>query len=95
MEKPSKPSKTRRGGRQPGTPNLDRRGVVLIAPRCPACGSTDRAPYDRRYDCHVEQGGTAPDGQVYTHIVIRRTRCLACGQALTHREYRNGCPGKK
>lgn len=83
------------GGRKKGTPNLDRKTVYTVAPRCPTCGSTDRENYDRRHDHYVQHGGTAPDGQPYTHIVIRRTKCRACGQALTHREYRNGRPGNK
>lgn len=55
---------------------------------CPKCRSTEREPY---FGAPLEQefSGTRPNGQAYTHIVRRRTRCKNCGQARIDRTYEN------
>lgn len=52
--------------------------ITVATSRCPTCGSTDRDPY---YGVKtMAHGGITADGDLYTHVVWRRTRCCACGQ---------------
>ena len=72
-------------GRPAGSKNAKLAHAEGKATRCPQCGSTRRAPYTSRVEQAYE--GIDPDGQPYTHIVRRRTRCLACGQHRIDRHY--------
>lgn len=62
--------------------------IASTAPgRCPKCGSTDREPY---HDVRAMQySGTTEQGDAYTHIVWRRTRCKCCAQSRIDRSYEN------
>lgn len=55
--------------------------------RCPKCDSTEREDYHNSTE--QEFGGTDPKGKPYTHIVRRRTKCVACGQERIDRSYEN------
>lgn len=46
---------------------------------CPACGSTNRAPY-AGHKQELDYAGEF-EGRPYNKVVWRRTRCLDCGQA--------------
>jgi len=83
-----KPKKT---GRPAGSKTKPRLDAVAIATRCPKCGSTDREPYTG-HPTVIEHGGIAPDGAPYTHVVKRRTVCLACGQHRSDTLYENRSP---
>lgn len=74
-------------GRPVGSPNVQVT-AVLIPPRCPACGSSRRSKYvgNKRT---LKHGGTLSDGTVYTHIVLRNTRCFDCEQSRVERSYEN------
>jgi len=58
---------------------------------CRKCGSTDRDPYYGTITRHI-YGIDRHTGQVYTHVVWRRTRCRGCGQQRIDRtrEHRTG-----
>lgn len=62
--------------------------------RCPRCGSTDREPY---HDVRAMAYAGTEDGNAYTHVVWRRTRCQSCGQRRTDRflENRMGKAGRE
>lgn len=72
--------------RTKGARNVDA-VVVQHLSRCPACGSTDRAPYANRSEeeCVCTIGERIP----VTHIVRRLTRCLSCGQARIDATFEN------
>lgn len=53
---------------------------------CPKCGSTDREPYANTQE-YAHPG--VENGQPYTHVLRRYTRCKACGQARIDRSYEN------
>jgi hypothetical protein len=55
---------------------------------CGKCGSTQREKYFNRRDLDVA-GVNVLTGQVYTQIVIRRTRCTSCGQTRDDRHFVN------
>jgi len=55
--------------------------------RCPKCGSTERENYFGR--TVQEHAGLDPDGNPYTLIVRRRTRCARCGQVRIDRTFVN------
>lgn len=54
-----------------------REQVQLTASRCPKCGSTERTNYHNKSE--TEYRGQWK-GEPCTHLVRRRTECLACGQ---------------
>jgi hypothetical protein len=58
--------------------------ATVALSRCRACGSTDREGY---YGVRVLQMAGAHEGEPYTHIVWRRTRCRCCGQMRVDRSY--------
>lgn len=62
--------------------------VTANASRCPKCQSTERERYFKTVEVAI--GGRELDGNEYTHVVRRWTRCKACGQARIDRscEYR-------
>ena len=78
----NQPKKT---GRPLGVKNADHDVVDTVATRCKACTSTARAPYSK--PIYVDGDGIAPDGQRYTRVVLRRTRCERCGQNRIDRWY--------
>jgi hypothetical protein len=59
--------------------------TVTVEPsRCQSCGSTER----EKYFCTTTRAiAGSHDGQPYTHIVWRRTRCKACGQVRIDKSY--------
>lgn len=79
-------------GRPQESGNRQYLGVVFGPSRCPRCKSTERTPYFARLPDQIHEG--YHDGEPYTHIVRRRTRCLGCGQFRIDISYENR-PGKK
>ena len=73
-------------GRPKGAKTLDRDVVEIIPACCQRCGSTTRRPYDKVRERAVPGN---INGKQYTHVVWRRTACLACGQARVERHYEN------
>lgn len=63
--------------------------VVTSVTRCTKCDSTERVPYFGTVTRAIS--GLDPEGKVFTHVIWRRTRCKACGQARIdrHRENRS------
>lgn len=63
--------------------------VVTSVTRCAKCGSTDRLPYFGTITKPIS--GLDPDGNPFTHVIWRRTRCKSCGQTRIdrHRENRS------
>lgn len=77
----------RKLGRPAGAKTVDRDVVAVIPGCCQKCGSTNREPYDKVLE--REMGGRLNGGIEYSHVVWRRTKCRACGQARTERHYEN------
>lgn len=76
-------------GRSKESRNVDVVQTVYLS-RCPKCGKTDRAKY--RLTGSVAHAGTTSDGQEYTHVVRRRTKCLSCGKPRIDRFFENRAP---
>lgn len=76
-------------GRPAGSKNVNTT-QILDTPRCPGCGKTDRTRY--RFVGAVEHGGFMSDGREYTHVVSRRTRCLACEKVRIDKFFENRSP---
>lgn len=76
-----------KAGRPAGSPNKQVDQVEAAKSRCVKCGSTQRDGYYHRQE--LEQSGTDAQGKPYTHVVWRRTKCLACGQHRVDRTYEN------
>lgn len=57
------------------------------ASRCIKCHSTERSAYFNHREVKVA-GLNAQTGEPYTSIVIRRTKCLCCGQHRDDRQFR-------
>ena len=74
-------------GRPPGAKTEDRMVVSVIPAACPRCRSTSREPYDKVRERAI--AGRTVDGHAYTHVVWRKTKCKACGQARIERHYEN------
>ncbi len=83
----AKPSATKAAGRPNGATTKPRDQIDVATSRCQKCGSTERASYTSKEE--VEHGGTDAAGQPYTHVVWRRTKCLACGQHRIDRSVEN------
>ena len=79
-------------GRPPESGNRQYVNAVFGPSRCPRCGSTQRVPYFGRLPEQAFEGYTG-DGEPYTHIVRRRTKCCGCGQFRVDISYENR-PGK-
>ena len=79
-------------GRPKGSPNRQYPRTLAKPPRCPACQSTDRHGYDRIIS-EIHHAGTNADGEPYTHVVKRTTRCRACGQYYAVTMYENRTAG--
>lgn len=67
-------------------PRAEYLGAVFVTSRCPRCDSTERAGYFGTITTAYEGEF---NGRRYTHVVRRRTRCLACGQHRLDRSYEN------
>ena len=80
----------RRAARRPGRPKGSKGGsvdLITVEPsRCNRCGSTRRSDYYGKTE-QAFQG--EHNGQPFTHIVRRRTRCLDCAQTRIDRTYEN------
>lgn len=61
--------------------------VVTSVTRCQKCGSTDREPYAGTVTRPI--AGLDAGGKPFTHVIWRRTRCTACGQARIDRHHEN------
>lgn len=84
-------NKSKERGRPAGSKNSPV-GDVVIVPQCPYCRSSDREPY--RFVSCVEHGGHTAAGVEYSHVVRRRTRCLACNRVRTDKFLENRMPEK-
>ncbi|NLG44828.1 MAG: hypothetical protein GX547_16420 [Phycisphaerae bacterium] len=80
-----KTTKKRTGGRPKGARTEPRPTVAVALSRCTACGSTRRTPYTQTR--RTPYAGRTPDGQPYTAVVRRWTRCEDCGQARVDLSY--------
>lgn len=69
-------SNKKKPGRPAGSRNVTPDHAEGRLTRCLTCGSTDREPYYKTTAIH--HGGVDPEGNPYTHIVRRWTRCAAC-----------------
>lgn len=61
--------------------------ITVAASRCRACGSTDRDQYFATRVLAID--GMTSDGELYTHVVWRRTRCQGCGQYRIDKSFEN------
>ena len=76
-------------GRPTGSTNV--KTIQSVHPAaCPHCGKTDREPY--RLASVIAHGGVTATGREYSHVVNRRTKCRACGQARIDRYFENRAP---
>lgn len=75
-------------GRHKGSPNITEIQQVE-ASRCSRCGSTEREEYSNTRALRV--GGVTSQGEAYTHIVFRNTKCRnpECRQARVDRTFEN------
>jgi len=83
---PAGPSARKRGRPQGslGTPSETLRVVSYFAKTaCPGCKGSRRSKYYGRRD--LPASGDV-DGRPYRRVVLRRCRCLACGQVRIDRE---------
>jgi len=83
-------TKTKKGGRPKGSKNAPVAYTRVDTGRCPRCGSTERDPYYQRME--QEYNGTEPDGQPFTHIVRRWTKCAECRQTRIETTHENRRP---
>ena len=81
-----KKTTTKQVGRPKGRSNND----VVVAhgtlTRCPRCGSTDRTGYMRSSE---QAFSGIKDGNPYTHVVRKWTKCRKCNQHRIDRLYEN------
>ena len=73
-------------GRPKGSTNADADVIIVEPSRCRRCGSTRRGDYYGKTE-QTFQG--VHNGQPFTHIVRRRTKCLDCAQCRVDRAYEN------
>jgi len=81
---------TRRPGRPAGSKTRQHDHATAEPSRC-RCGSTDREPYSQTI---VTEYGGEFNGQPFTHIVRRWTKCAACGQARVDKSHENRTAGR-
>ena len=79
-------SKRSRAGRPAGAATNKKAPVDGAKTRCQSCGSTEREPYFGTIEHSIEG---IRDGQPYTHVVWRRTRCRDCSQIRQDRFFEN------
>lgn len=72
-------------GRPKGAKTQPRETVPAALSRCPRCQSTDRGPYT--FARRVPHSGWTPEGEPFSEVVFRTTRCASCGQARIDRSY--------
>jgi ferredoxin len=77
------PQPEKKRGRPPGSKTETKPVAAAVLSRCAKCGSTERAAYTNPTE--LEYAGTTADGQPYTHVVYRSTKCLSCGQCRRDR----------
>ena len=84
---PKKSPANKTAGRPAGQPNHEVAHATAVVTACPKCGSTEREPYYNRRElrCDIAQRS----GEQFTHVVWRRTKCLACGQVRDDRHLEN------
>jgi hypothetical protein len=80
---------TKEIGRPKGSRNVEKTQIVDL-PRCPYCSKTDRTPY--RLVNSVNHGGVTAEGRAYTHVISRRTSCMACGRTRIDKFLENQVP---
>lgn len=86
-------SRTTKTGRPQGSGNVKRDAGEVKLSRCKKCDSTDREKY---FGTPTEFEITGiKDGQEYTHIVRKRTKCKACGQQRLDSFYENRTTTKR
>lgn len=88
--RPTSKKSPRKAGRPIG-PSVQRDEVTVIVSRCKRCGSTRRARYSaNRQIIRNVRGGVEPGtNNPVTHLIVRPTRCLDCGQARRDVSYLN------
>lgn len=74
-------------GRPPGPQGPPPAVVTVEASRCRKCSSTQRSRYFRV--TALPSSGIDREGQPFTHVVRRWTRCLSCGQCRIDRSLEN------
>ena len=89
-KKPEKPAKADQTLPKPAKPSV----VEGQRTRCTTCGSTEREPYHGVIEQAIA-GVDPKTGQLYTHVVWRRTRCRDCGKNRVDRSYENRPVKKK
>ena len=72
-------------GRPQGSPNRNYADLVVLPPSCPMCEGTDFSP--REQSVSRDMSGTLHDGRIYSRIVWYKSRCKACGQWVSFREF--------
>lgn len=87
MAKTKRKTKKKKAGRPKGVKNGSVPVNNVPASSCPVCGSTEREDYAATTT--QPYSGITPEGQPYTEIIRRRTRCLSCGQTRIDRTYAN------
>ena len=75
----------KKSGRPIGAKTIELDMVDAVATRCKVCASTARTKYEKPQV--IDGDGIAPDGQPYTRVILRRTRCENCGQHRIDRWY--------
>lgn len=86
---PPQPAADKPKGRPPGSPNVTE--VVTVAPsRCRKCLSTERTPYVNALEREI---AGVHEGQPYTHIIWRSTKCAKCGQGRKDRTFEHRVSG--
>ncbi len=79
----------RKPGRPQGSTNAEA-GQVVAVHQCPGCKSTERERY--RFAACVAHGGVTAAGVAHSHVVSRRTKCLACGKSRIDKFLENRQP---
>ena len=76
----------RKRGRPAGAKTGNYEAAETVATQCPKCGSSNRTPYFGTVEREIDG---MKDGQTFTHVVWRRTKCVDCGQLRQDRTYEN------
>lgn len=74
-------------GRPAGSQTTKPPVATVPTSRCVKCDSTERERYFRTEEKEI--AGVDPEGNAYTHVVWRWTRCSECGQVRVDRTYEN------
>lgn len=76
-------------GRPAGSGHRDYRVCNVELSACPDCGCTERTPYEQTQQ--IESSGPAEHGNLREVVVLRRCRCLHCGQYRVDRSRELRC----